>query len=98
MPDVAIAYNEFKDRGFETIAVSMHYDPPSYVVHFAETRQLPFKVAIDNTGLVAHQWGDVQVTPTTFLVNKRAQIVKRFEGTPDFAALHRLIDELLSEP
>lgn len=98
MPDLAIAYNEFKDRGFETIAVSMHYDPPSYVVHFAETRQLPFKVAIDNTGLVAHQWGDVQVTPTTFLVNKRAQIVKRFEGTPDFAALHRLIDELLSEP
>jgi hypothetical protein len=32
------------------MAVAMSYDPPSYVVNYAETRKLPFKVAIDNTG------------------------------------------------
>lgn len=98
MPDLVATHLKFSERGFDTIAVAMRHDPPSFVVHFAQTRQLPFKVAIDNTGLVAHQWGDVRVTPTTFLVNKRGEIVKRFEGTPDFALLHQWIDDLLAEP
>ena len=39
----------------------------------------------------------MQLTPTTFLVNKRGQIVKQFVGEPDFAALHQLIEKLLAE-
>jgi peroxiredoxin len=97
MPDLAATYNKYKDRGYETVAVAMRYDPPSYVVNFAQTRQLPFKVAIDNTGVVARDWGEVQLTPTTFLVNKRGEIVKRFVGTPNFVELHQLIDKLLAE-
>jgi len=79
------------------LAVAMSYDPPSYVVNFAQTRQLPFKVAIDNTGSVARAWGDVKLTPTTFLINKRGEIVKRYVGTPNFAELHQLIEKLLTE-
>jgi peroxiredoxin len=97
MPDLMATHEKFKARGFDTVAVAMSYDPPSYVVNFAQSRQLPFKVAIDNTGAVARAWGDVKLTPTTFLVNKRGQIVKRFVGTPDFVELHQLIDKLLTE-
>jgi len=97
MPRISSTYNKYKSRGYDTIAVAMSYDPPSYVVNYAQTRQLPFKVAIDNTGAVAKAWGDVQLTPTTFLVNKRGQIVKRYVGEPDFAALHLLIEKLLAE-
>jgi peroxiredoxin len=97
MPELAATYNKFKDRGFETVAVAMSYDPPSYVVNFAQSRQLPFKVAIDNTGSVAQAWGDIKLTPTTFIVDKKGQIVKRYVGEPDFAALHQLLDKLLSE-
>jgi peroxiredoxin len=97
MPDLIATHEKFKTRGFDTVAVAMSYDPPSYVVNFAQSRQLPFKVAIDNTGSVARAWGDVKLTPTTFLVNKRGQIVKRFVGTPDFVELHQLIDKLLAD-
>ncbi|MEO5661427.1 MAG: TlpA disulfide reductase family protein [Polaromonas sp.] len=97
MPKIVATHNKYKSQGFDTLAVAMHYDPPSYVVNYAETRQLPFKVAIDNTGAVAKAWGDVQLTPTTFLINKRGQIVKQFVGEPDFAALHQLIEKLLAE-
>lgn len=97
MPDLVATYNKFKDRGYETLAVAMSYDPPAYVVNFTESRQLPFKVAIDNTGANARAWGDVKLTPTTYLVNKRGEIVKRYVGTPDFAELHRLIEKLLTE-
>ena len=75
----------------------MRYDPPSYVVNYSETRKLPFKVAIDNTGDIARAWGDVQFTPTTYLVNRRGEIVKRYVGEPDFTALHQLIEKLLAE-
>jgi peroxiredoxin len=97
MPQVIATYNQFKSQGFDTVAVAMSYDPPSYVVNYAQTRALPFKVAIDNTGAVAKAWGDVKLTPTTYLVNKRGDIVKRYVGAPDFAALHKLIGQLLAE-
>lgn len=97
MPMLVATYEKFRGRGYETIAVAMSYDPPTYVVNFAQTRKLPFPVAIDNTGAVAKAWGDVNITPTTFLVNKRGEVVKRFVGKPDFAELHQLIDRLLSE-
>ncbi|MFI5443976.1 TlpA disulfide reductase family protein [Polaromonas sp. UC242_47] len=97
MPRIISTYDKYKERGYDTLAVAMSYDPPSYVVNYAETRKLPFKVAIDNTGAVAKAWGDVQLTPTTYLVNKRGEIVKRYVGEPDFAALHQLIEKLLAE-
>lgn len=39
----------------------------------------------------------MNVTPTTYLVNKRGEIVKRYVGQPDFAELHKLIEKLLAE-
>jgi glutathione peroxidase-family protein len=46
---------------------------------------------------VAQAWGDVKLTPTTYLVNKQGEIVKRYVGEPDFAELHKLIEKLLAE-
>jgi peroxiredoxin len=97
MPKIIATYDKYQSKGYDTLAVAMSYDPPSYVVNYAQTRKLPFKVAIDNTGAVAKAWGDVQLTPTTFLVNKRGEIVKQFIGEPDFAQLHQLIEKLLAE-
>ena len=97
MPEIIATHQKFNNRGFDTIAVAMSYDPPSYVVNFAETRKLPFKVAIDNTGAVAKAWGDVRLTPTTYIVNKRGEIVKSYIGAPQFDELHRLIEKLLAE-
>lgn len=97
MPKIIATYNKYHSQGFDTIAVAMSYDPPAYVVNYAQTRQLPFNVAIDNTGAVARAWGEVKLTPTTYVVNKRGEIVKRFVGEPDFAELHKLIESLLKQ-
>ncbi len=97
MPQLIDTYKKFSAQGYDTVAVAMSYDPPAFVVNFAQSRQLPFKVAIDNTGAVAKAWGDVKLTPTTYLVNKQGEIVKRYVGTPDFAAMQTLIGQLLAE-
>lgn len=96
MPKMITTYNQYHAKGYEMVAVAMSYDPPSYVVNFAQTRQLPFKVAIDNTGAIAKAWGDVKLTPTTYLVDKKGVIVKRYVGAPDFAELNALIEKLLA--
>ena len=97
MPKIIATHDKYQSKGYNTLAVAMSYDPPAYVVNFAQTRKLPFSVAIDNTGQVAKAWGDVQLTPTTYLVNKKGQIVKRYIGEPNFAELHQLIEKLLAE-
>ena len=98
MPQLAATHDRFKARGFETLAVAMSYDPPASVIHFAESRQLPFTVVIDNTGAVARSFGPIEGTPTSVLINQRGEIVKRYVGAPDFVALQALVDKLLADP
>jgi peroxiredoxin len=97
MPNIVATHEKFRARGFDTLAVAMSYNPPAYVINFAETRKLPFGVAIDNTGEIAKRFGQVQLTPTSVLINKRGEIVKRYVGEPDFVALHQLVEKLLAE-
>ena len=78
-------YNKFKGQGLEFVAVAMQYDPPNYVLNYAETRKLPFKVALDAGGDLAKPFGDVAMTPTTFVIGKDGKILKRYVGEPQFA-------------
>ena len=97
MPRIVETWNKFHDRGFETVAVAMKYDPPNYVAAYAEKNRLPFKVALDVRGEVAEGFGRIRLTPTTFIIDRRGNIVKQYLGEPDFASLHRLIEEKLGE-
>jgi peroxiredoxin len=97
MPQIVATHERYKDRGYETLAVAMSYDTPAYVSNFARTRKLPFDVAIDHSGAIAKSFGVVQLTPTSVLINKRGEIVKRYVGEPDFAALHQLVEKLLAQ-
>lgn len=97
MPEIVATHQKYRERGYDTLAVAMSYDPPAYVSSFAQSRQLPFGVAIDNTGGIAKAFGDIRLTPTTFVLDKRGGIVKKYVGEPDFAALHALIEDLLKE-
>ncbi|MFP5408135.1 MAG: peroxiredoxin family protein [Gammaproteobacteria bacterium] len=96
MPDMVEVYREYKDRGFEIIAVAMSYDPPNYVQSFVQTRQLPFPVALDVTGEHARAFGDVQLTPTTFIIGKDGRILEQKLGEIDFVRLRALLDRELA--
>lgn len=97
MPDIVATHRKFQAQGLETLAVAMQYDPPAYVMSFARTRELPFRVVMDHTGELARSFGPVQVTPTTLVVNRQGDIVKHYIGEPDFADLQSLLSRLLAE-
>ena len=97
MPQIIDTYRKYQTQGFETIAVAMSYDPPNYVLNYTEKNALPFKVAMDVQGSIARAFGDVEFTPTTFVIDKRGNIIKRILGEPDFAQLYQLLEVKLKE-
>jgi peroxiredoxin len=96
MPDTIADYNKYSAEGFQTVAVAMNYDPPNYVLNYAQTRKLPFTVALDSKGDVAQAFGNVQLTPTAFLVDKQGHIIKRYLGEYDPKAFHAEVEKALA--
>ncbi|MCD6026367.1 MAG: TlpA family protein disulfide reductase [Solimicrobium sp.] len=96
MPELVKTYEKFHPQGLELVAIAMSYDPPNYVLNFTQSNQLPFPVALDLGGKLAHSFDDVKLTPTTFLINKQGNIIKKFVGKPDFVKLYQLLDAELS--
>lgn len=96
MPRMIETYNKYNKQGLEFVAVAMSYDPPNYVVNYAETRQLPFHVALDVQGRLAQAFGDVKLTPTTYVIDKQGTILKRYVGEPSFTELHSLLEKALA--
>jgi peroxiredoxin len=98
MPRMVETYKKFAPRGYEMIAVAMSYDHPNQVAEFAKSRALPFKVAVDGSGEIARGFGDIRVTPTSFLIDKQGRILKQYLGEPDWAEFHALVDKALGDP
>ncbi len=96
MPQMVATYNKYKDQGLEFVAVAMSYDPPNYVLNYVQTRSLPFQVALDTQGELAKSFGDVKLTPTTFVIDKKGNIIKRYVGEPEFPVLHQLLEKELA--
>ncbi|MFN4115010.1 MAG: TlpA family protein disulfide reductase [Inhella sp.] len=96
MPMLISTHLRYKEQGFDTLAVAMQYDPPAFVAQFAASRQLPFGVAIDNQGHIAHAFGGVTATPTTLLIDRQGRIHQRLLGEIEEARLHQLIEGLLA--
>ncbi len=92
MPEMVQAYERFHAKGLEFVAIAMRYDPPNYVLNFTETRGLPFHVVLDVDGSLAQAFGDVKLTPTTFLIDRQGQIIKRYVGMPDFVEFQQLLE------
>lgn len=91
-------HRRFARRGYEVIAVAMSYDHPNQVADFVQRRALPFRVALDGSGDIAKEFGEVRVTPTTFLIDRRGRIVKRYVGEPDWGEFHALVEKVLGDP
>lgn len=96
MPDNIANYNKFHDQGFNVVAVAMKHDPLDYVRNFTESRQLPFTVVSDHDGKIATAFGNVRMTPTAFLIDKKGRIIKRYLGNYDQTAFVKTVEKALA--
>lgn len=98
MPDTIAYFNKYKDKGYETVAVAMAYDPEQYVINYSRDNNLPFTVVLDKDGSVAKAFDDIKFTPVSFLIDRQGNIVKRYIGNYDKAAFEQTLQETLAKP
>jgi peroxiredoxin len=95
MPRMSEAWRKHSPRGYEMVAVAVR-DEKEKVSEFAARRALPFKVALD-AGDAAQRFGNVRITPTTFLIDRDGRVIKRFVGEPDWAEFDALVEKALAD-
>ncbi|WP_283151370.1 peroxiredoxin family protein [Silvimonas soli] len=95
MANLGSLQNKFGPKGYETLSVAMQYDPQLYVQNFVSQQKMPFIITHDLSGNIAKAFGDVSLTPTSFLIDKQGRIVKRYLGTINKTELEKEITLLI---
>lgn len=93
MPDLAKMKQALGDR-FELIAVSMDYDPVEQVNKFIQANDYPFNYIMDTDGQIAKAFGDVLLTPTSFLIAPNGKIVYKVIGEVHFQQVTERIKQM----
>lgn len=97
MPKLAKLQSRFGARGYQTVAVAMEYDPVEYVKNYSRQAKLPFLVTSDRGGKIAQAFGGIMATPTSFLLDRNGNIVRRYIGEPNEQGIAKEIDARLKE-
>ena len=93
MPHLAEIKNKFGDR-FEMVAVSMDYDPAEQVKTFIKKNPYPFIFVSDTNGDIAKAFGDILLTPTSFLIAPNGNIVYKQVGEVKFDLVTERIEKM----
>jgi len=94
IPDLIELYTQYHKQGLEIIAVAMYYDPPNHVIALTEDLKLPYHVALDLAAEHARAFGDVQLIPSTFLINPDGSFALKKTGAFDPAEIKTHIQKL----
>lgn len=95
MPHLAALHNELAPRGLKIIGIAMYYDPPNQVLAMRKSRNIPYTIALDMRAEAAQAFGDVRVTPSTFLIAPDGRIVYRQAGMLSMERVKKRILTLL---
>lgn len=96
MPELIDTYQQYKDRNFVVIAVAMPYDPPAQVANYTKEKNLPFAVMHDGYGEMVKAFGDVNLTPTSFIFDAQGNRLQKTIGELNFTELRKLLNQKAS--
>ncbi len=58
----------------------MYYDPPNRVLKLQQQQDIPYTITLDVQAEASRAFGNVRVTPTSFLIDPDGRIVYRNSG------------------
>ena len=97
MPQLVKLYQQNQSKGLEIIAVAMPYDPPAQVLNYTNQKSLPFPVMHDGLSEITDRFGGVNLTPTTFIYDKKGNRLQRTIGELNFPKLNALLASELAK-
>lgn len=95
IPELVVLYDDWKDRNFEIIGVSMDDEGFDLVRPFSEEFAINYPVVIDD-GTLADELGGVYALPTTFIVDENGRVVERFIGLFPVEEMRGELDAMIS--
>ena len=96
IPHLIELYDELAPQGLEIIGIAMNYDPPNRVLALRKARNIPYPVALDIQADAARAFGNVRLTPTSFLIAPDGRITHQRSGKMNMAALRKDILAMLA--
>ena len=93
MPQLIELYNELSPRGLKVIGIAIFYDPPNRVLAMQQSRSIPYTIALDIDASASRAFGNVGLTPTTFLIAPDGRIVYQKTGSMD---MDKVRDKILA--
>jgi len=93
MPDLNKLYNEYKGKGFQTLGIALSSDP-TQIRFLVKQIGLDYPVLVGNDK-VSKDYGNVEIVPTTFIIDKQGNIAHKILGTRKKEELAKMIEALL---
>ena len=97
MPHLIELYHKLHAKGLEIIGIAMPYDRPDYVMEMVKRKKVPYRIAFDLKGEAVRAFGKVSLTPTTFLIDNKGQIIKKKIGEMNMAIWKKRIISILNK-
>lgn len=95
IPDLMELYNQYKDKGLEIVGISIDQKGWAVVQPFVKKNGMEYPVVLA-TPQFAGEYGDINVIPTTYIVDKNGNVVERFIGARDKFSFEAKIKPLLN--
>jgi len=97
MPHLIELYNELHEKGLEIIGIAMPHDRPDYVMEMVKRKKVPYLIAFDLKSEAVKAFGNVSLTPTSFLIDDKGQIVKKKIGEMNMDIWKKRIISILNK-
>jgi peroxiredoxin len=95
IPHLSDLYRELSPYGLQIIGIAMYYDPPNRVLAMRRTHNIPYTIALDIHADAANAFGNIQFTPTSFLIGPDGRVAFQKNGAVNIDRLRREIVEML---
>jgi thiol-disulfide isomerase/thioredoxin len=94
IPDFMKVYDMYKSKGFEIVGIALDEDGWLKVNPFVVKNKINYPVVL-GTAEVVQQYGGIEGIPTTFLVDKKGNIIDHQVGMLTKASLEQKLKQLL---
>jgi len=95
IPSLVKLQEKYRARGFAVVGVSMDEGGGSLVAKFLEKQKVGYPVILGSAEL-ARGFGGVIGVPASFLVNRKGELIRRYDGFASEDELREAIEALLN--
>jgi peroxiredoxin len=94
IPDLVSLQKQYAAQGLVVLGISMDRGGPTRVASFVQKSEINYPVVMGDAKISA-AYGDIQVLPTTFIIDRKGNVVDGLIGAADRAGLEAKIKPVL---